>query len=364
MIHRAHAQRDRFVLVAPQGSGSILRLDHRRIGSYFVVNAYRKSRRPNDHRGQIFDLPIPQNHPFSVRQAGSLPENADPAGNQPPAMTTGILDTGRLVDTDLFQPTHGWRVCKREVQQLGGPVWNTMLNVLVQAKPVAYLYLDAPGIEGLYAQTVDRIEVEHPTTVEKARSGRVGAAARLKSLFVTFLAGPEFEISGDVSGSRKTTEQSKQLQSTEQKLASLIATLKGMGEQTIFSELANAARHAGSTGTSVFINTEDEFDAPQFYSPGGASSVTRDGYLILEKDGAFDYEPGDHYYKKERLSRPLTMSASILKMPFSSKGMASTGHDARFLQGFGGRGVRLGVFGQIAATPNYFQVKPYAIWRR
>jgi hypothetical protein len=50
-------------------------------------------------------------------------------------------------------------------------VWDKMLNVRSQAKPVAYLYLDASGIEGLYAQTVDRLEVEHSTTVEKARSG-------------------------------------------------------------------------------------------------------------------------------------------------------------------------------------------------
>jgi hypothetical protein len=235
--------------------------------------------------------------------------------------------------------------------------------VLAQTKPVAYLYLDAPGIEGLYAQTVDRLEVEHSTAVEKARSGRLGAAARLKSLFAACLAGGEFEISGDVRGSRKTTEQSKQLQSTEQRLASLIATLKGLGEPTIFSELASAARHTESTGTSVFMNIEDEFDAPQFCSPAGASLVTNDGYLILEKGGALDYEPGDHYYKRERLSRPLTMSASILKMPFSSKGMPSTGHDARYLQGFSGRRVRLGVFGLISATPSYFQVKPYAIWR-
>lgn len=239
-----------------------------------------------------------------------------------------------------------------------------MPSMHTQAKPVAYLYLDAAGIEGLYAQTVDRLEVEHSTTVEKARSGRVGAAARLKSLFVTYLAGPEFEISGDVSGSRKTTEQSKQLQSTEQKLASLIATLKGVGEPTIYSELVKATRQADSTGTTVFISIEDEFEAPQFYSADGVRLVNDEEYLILEKGGTFEYEPGDNYYKKEQLSRLVKMSASISKMIDSSRGLAYTGHAAVLFRGFGGRRVPLGVFGTLTATPKYFQIKPYAIWRR
>jgi hypothetical protein len=222
------------------------------------------------------------------------------------------------------------------------------------AKPVRYLYIDASGIEGLYAQTVDRLQTELSTTVEKGRSGRVGAAARLRNLLVTIL-GPEIEFNGDLSASRKTTEQSKQIQSTEQMLASLIATLGEMGEPTIFSQLAKATRHADSTGSTVYINTEDEFDAPQFYSSDGVRIVNEEGYLILEKGGAFDYEPGDNYYKKELLSRLVKLSASILKMPAASRVL---------FRGFGGRRVPLGVFGAITATPAYFQIKPYAIWPR
>jgi hypothetical protein len=90
--------------------------------------------------------------------------------------------------------------------------------VSTRVNPVGYLYLDGSGIEGLYAQTVDRLQIEYSTTVEKALSGRIGAVARLQNLLIKFLGGPEIEITGDISGSRKKTEQSKQLQSPEQRL--------------------------------------------------------------------------------------------------------------------------------------------------
>jgi hypothetical protein len=216
-----------------------------------------------------------------------------------------------------------------------------MLNVPGQAKPLRYLYLDAAGIEGLYAQTVKRLEIERSTTIEKARSRRVGVAARLKGLLPVFLAGAELEVNGDLTGSRKATEESKQVWSTEQRLASLIETLTGIGEPTIFTELARATQHADATGETVFAHTEDKFDVPQFYSSNGSSLVSNDGYVVFEKEGAFDYEPEDRYYKKERLSRRAMMSASILKMPNSLGGMAFSGHDAVLFRGFNGRGVPL-----------------------
>jgi len=235
--------------------------------------------------------------------------------------------------------------------------------VSTRVNPVGYLYLDGSGIEGLYAQTVDRLQIEYSTTVEKALSGRIGAVARLQNLLIKFLGGPEIEITGDISGSRKKTEQSKQLQSPEQRLTSLIAALDRVGEPTIYSDVAKATRQADLGRNTVFLCAEDEFNAPQFYSSDGITSVNSEGYLLLEKGGAGDYDDRDDYYKRQ-LNRVVKMSASILKMPGSSNGMAMTGHDAILLRGFRGRAVPLGVFGLLTATPGYFQIKPYAIWRR
>jgi hypothetical protein len=231
------------------------------------------------------------------------------------------------------------------------------------AKPVSCIYFDEHGIETLHAQTVNRLEIERSTTLEKAVAGKAGATARLKNLLLKALGGPEFEITGEVSGSRKRTEQSKEAYAVEQKLADLMAALQRVGKPVWFSDLGEASRYVDSSQTSAFVRIDDTFNAPQFYSGNGSTSVNNEGYLILEKCRAGEYEYRDDYYKLKKPSRLVTISASILKMPTSSRGMAPSGHDAIFFRGFGGREIPLGLFGSMTATPKYFQIKPYAIWR-
>ncbi len=236
-----------------------------------------------------------------------------------------------------------------------------MLHVR-HATPRGYIYLDASGIEGLYAQTVERLEVEYSSSIEKALSGKVGAVARFKNLLIKALGGPEIEISGEISGSRKAIGQSKQKSTAEQTLQKLLATLTPLGEPAIFSELLKAAHFADTNQATVFLKIECEFNAPQFSFGGGVDAVNSEGYLILEKGGPGDHDYRDDYYR-QLLDRPVTLSASILKMPNSSGGMSRAGHDAMLFRGFGGRNVPLGLFGSLTATPSYYQIKPYAIWR-
>jgi hypothetical protein len=229
------------------------------------------------------------------------------------------------------------------------------------AEPLSYIYLDEQGVESLYAQTVDRFEVERSTTIEKAMVGRAGAAARLKNLLLKALGGPEVELSGEVSGSRRRTEQSRHAYTVEQKLADLTKALQRIGQAVLFLDLSEAARHIGRGGTRAYVRVEDQFNAPQFYFGDGTASVNESGYLILEKGGPDDYEYGDDYYKRSDLR--VTLSASVSKMRMSAGRMAATGHMAVFLRGFKGRRIPMGIFGIMSATPDYFQIKPYAIWR-
>ena len=69
----------------------------------------------------------------------------------------------------------------------------------------------------------------------------------------------------------------------------------------------------------------------------------------------------DAYYKTPSLR--VILSASVTKMRAYGGKMAVTGHDAIYFRGFGGRQIPLGVFGIMTATPRYFQIKPFAIWR-
>ncbi len=82
---------------------------------------------------------------------------------------------------------------------------------------------------------------------------------------------------------------------------------------------------------------------------------------MLELSGSGRYCERVDYNRKP--SRIVTLSASVLKMPASARGMAASGHDAIFLRGFDDRDIPIGVFGVLTATPNLYQIKPYAIWR-
>ena len=227
--------------------------------------------------------------------------------------------------------------------------------------PLSYLYLDEPGIGSLYAQTVDRLEIERLTTIEKAMTGKAGATARLKSVLLKALGGPELDISGELSGSRKRTEQSKHARTVEHKLASLIEVLQRIGEPVFFSDLGEAARRLERAGTRAYIRVEETFNAPQFFVGDGTTSVNESGYLILEKGGSDDYDDNDGYFRKPM--RPITLSAGVGRMLTACGRIGNTGHVAMLFRGYSGRRIPLGVFGITSATPQYFQIKPYAIWR-
>jgi hypothetical protein len=128
----------------------------------------------------------------------------------------------------------------------------------------------------------------------------------------------------------------------------------------MFSDLGEASRHADAAHATVFVKIRDRFNAPQFLSGSGVTLVNSEGYLVLEKGDAGDYDYKDDYYRGP--ARMVTVSASLLKMPGSSKGMARTGHDAMYIRGFHGRDVLIEIFGILIPTPDYFQIKPYAIW--
>jgi hypothetical protein len=83
------------------------------------------------------------------------------------------------------------------------------------AKPVAYVYLDVTGVEGLLAQTVDRLEAERSTSVESAGTGKAGVTGRLKNFLLKAVGGPELEMNAEVGASRKKVQQWKHVQTAQ-----------------------------------------------------------------------------------------------------------------------------------------------------
>jgi hypothetical protein len=92
----------------------------------------------------------------------------------------------------------------------------------------------------------------------------------------------------------------------------------------------------------------------------GTDVVNAVGYLLLEKGGAMDYDDGDGYFKQP--TAPVKLSARIEKMRTAGT-LAPCSHEAVFFRGFAGRHVPLYIFGKLDRTPDYLQIKPFAIWR-
>src|ERR1019366_1241119 len=181
------------------------------------------------------------------------------------------------------------------------------------------------------------------------------------TLFQQPVSGLEGEVSAEVAGSRNRTEQSTMAHATENKLSHVLDFLTKTDEVPFFNELGAATRHVQRADEPVFVNIHDTFNAPQFYGAAlGTSAVNGDGYLLLEKGGAADYSDSDDYYRQSVARVTLSANVTKLRTPGS---MARGSHEAVFLRGFAGRKVPLSIFGTLSGTTEYFQIKPFAIWK-
>jgi hypothetical protein len=232
-----------------------------------------------------------------------------------------------------------------------------MADVRFMRGPVEYIYLDRPGIDSIYAQIVESTETGRVTSVQRGTDVKARAGVRLKNLLLKMVGGLEGDVSAEVSGSKMRTEQSTTVQATEQRLRQILTFLGK--ERYLFTNLPDATRHVQETNEPTFISFQDKFNAPQFYGNGvGVDTVNAEGYLRLER--GMDYNDRDDYYKQS--TALLKVSASIKKMA-EGPVMAVTSHAAIFLRGFRGRGVPLWIFGNLSHTSDYYQIKPFAIWK-
>lgn len=224
-----------------------------------------------------------------------------------------------------------------------------------------YLYLDEPGIESLYVQTVEQLEIEHTSTLESTIQGKASITATIKNALIKLLGGPDLEGGGELSGSRKRIQEARSQLTIEHKLNDLLAFLKNIREPVMYYSLRKATEHVNETRKKVFVNIEDRFDAPQFVSGiSGAVNGNSVGYVLFEKWGSGSYDFSDDYYKNPHIQ--LAKVANIDKFTRSKGSMAPMGHDARFFGGFMGANIPLGVFGSLCIAADSYQIKPYAIW--
>lgn len=229
--------------------------------------------------------------------------------------------------------------------------------------PVMYIYLDADGIDSLYAQTVDRLETEFTQSQERDKSGKVKANIGIGKLLGTMLGLVEVGAETELSIGGKRIEEAKMRFTLEQKLSALMNYLKSLDGAEFFELLPQAAIQAKELGRGVFIKIAEKFNMPQYSQGDGVSNINRDKSIAFSIGPVGDnkHEYDDSYFKKVEYT--FLMTTSLSKTTRSKEGMSVTGHDAMYFRRFRGKNVPLKVFGYLIPLSKYtYQIKPYAIW--
>lgn len=226
-----------------------------------------------------------------------------------------------------------------------------------------YIYLDADGIDSLYAQTVDRLETEFTQSSERDKGGRIKANIGVGKLLGMMLGLGEVGAETELMMSGKRIEEAKMRFTLEQKLSALINYLKSLEGREFFEHLPQAAIQAKELGKGVFIRIAEKFNLPQFFNGDGVTDINKDKSIAFSIGpiGVNEHEYADSYYKKKEYT--FLMTASLSKTTHSKDYMSATGHDAIYFRRFGGKHVPINVFGYLIPLGKYtFQIKPYAIW--
>lgn len=226
-----------------------------------------------------------------------------------------------------------------------------------RGSPIVYIYLDRNGIESLYAQITDRLEVELIETRSSEGRGKVGLSAGFGNLLTSLLGVKKLGAETKLETMRGYINEAKTKLTVEHKLQRLAEYLAKT--KSCFGSLEDAASKS-PIGEAVYVNGVEKFDAPDFYpGRGGVKEINESGSMVFTIERSYD--PSDEYFKKSGCS--FVMTAGIRNFTRLSGYMGATSHEAIMFRGFGGSKIPLGVFGYIMRYRDLAcQIKPYALW--
>lgn len=223
--------------------------------------------------------------------------------------------------------------------------------------PFVYIYLDRTGIESLYAQITDRLEIELIQTRSREGRGEVGLTANFGNLLTSLLGIKELGAKTKVEAVRGFIDEAKTTLTVEHKLQRLQEYLAKT--KNCFGSLEEAATKS-PVGQIAYVDAVENFDAPDFYSgKSDVREINESGSMVFTIDQKYD--SSDQYFKKGTFS--FVMTASLRNFTRLHGGIGATSHEAIMFRGFKGRNIPLGVFGYVMRYSDLAcQVKPYAIW--
>jgi hypothetical protein len=216
-------------------------------------------------------------------------------------------------------------------------------------QPDVYMYLDAAGIESLFAQTVDRVETEFQQSIKKGLKGGASVKFGIGKGLAALLG---LDAGAKLEAERTKTElgSAKLTLTVEHKLRRLLKYL--LTSENLAVDLAGAVGILANTRASVFLKIHTTFDMPKMMKKGrGIETINEDGAALFETVGEGSYAK-------------VAMAASVAKFCRAPKGrLGRISHESLYFERQNGRNVPLNVFGSLRGiSASECQIKPYAIW--
>lgn len=224
-----------------------------------------------------------------------------------------------------------------------------------------YIYIDADGIDSLYAQIVNEVVIENEIETGKRSNGSAKGSfsARVNELFNTDV---------NLIGEREVIHSSRQktMIPYESKIQLLYDYI--IQHENLIDEYSKI-KGKYQTKKQNFVLFSSCFDTTLDCQNWENSmyQIGKYGYVPLYKapSESFDgYDYRDSYYKKSMMYQTkITMNLGIQKM-IGYSSYAMTSHLAVLFRSYRGKDIPLGVFGHIyRLAEDLFQIKPYAVWR-
>jgi hypothetical protein len=225
--------------------------------------------------------------------------------------------------------------------------------------PKKYFYFDTYQVNSFYEQLFIGLKKELCSSSQKKSSTSIGLKAKLGKL-ISLISPIEPEISGDFGIEHSKGDITKTEISEVSRLDEMIDFLSYNRVDFYFNTILGAVEYCEHENTAI-VNVKDEFDIVDYFVPGkNAYDLINENKQVSFIYSKLDqYDASDDYFKKPRVS--IAMTASISRFVPARDYLGATSHEGTYFNGFGGKNVRLEIFGQLSKANKFYQIKPFAI---
>jgi hypothetical protein len=225
-----------------------------------------------------------------------------------------------------------------------------------------YIYLNNDGIDSLLAQLTDELVLETVIEETNNRTGKAKGGFGFSGILKA-MASSDVGLEGELGV--QYSQRKNIAFAYEHKLATIYKKLQDEGALFTFDIALNKQSNNCPFKSELLFYTNQRHEQLREcgyllfeYRSHEINAKLRTNYRQYQSKYIDPYNHSDNYYKNGSNKR-VCMNLNIDKLTTST---GNTSHLMTMLRGSGGL-ISLGVFGYlIKVTPDYFQIKPYAVW--